>query len=149
MFTEFRKDYIWKWHKSHSLFIFRRHQYTGKAKFILFDTSTAAIKKVITATEQNVIASINAKTGQIVIYPYPILNTIKKSSCKVMSILTPSLDVCFHVQIQAKRWMGIWADRNKIRHSPRWFCGSFSTRRVKAIQNGRNIFYMTASFQHL
>ena len=24
---------------------------------------------------------------------------------------------------------------------------SFSTRRVKAIQNGRNIFYMTASFQ--
>ena len=26
---------------------------------------------------------------------------------------------------------------------------SFSTRRVKAIQNGRNIFYMTASFQHL
>ncbi|XP_064423799.1 ER membrane protein complex subunit 1 [Latimeria chalumnae] len=40
-----------------------RQQYVGKLRFAHLDTATQAAKKLLVATEKNVIASLNAKTG--------------------------------------------------------------------------------------
>ena len=43
----------------------RRQQYIGKAKFIEYMTAGHSTTRIIVATEQNVIASINAYNGHI------------------------------------------------------------------------------------
>jgi len=42
---------------------FRRQNYVGKIKFASFDTVSTA-KKIIVATEENVIAALNLKSGE-------------------------------------------------------------------------------------
>ncbi|KAG2458903.1 EMC1 protein, partial [Polypterus senegalus] len=42
-----------------------RRQYVGKVQFAYFDTQTQASKKLLVATDQNVIASINSRTGEL------------------------------------------------------------------------------------
>jgi len=42
---------------------FRRQNYVGKIKFASFDTVSTA-KKIIVATEENVIAALNLKSGK-------------------------------------------------------------------------------------
>lgn len=47
------------------LFNFRRQQYIGKLKYAYFDV-VSPIKKVLIATEQNVLAALSLKTGDII-----------------------------------------------------------------------------------
>uniref|UniRef100_H3BIS7 ER membrane protein complex subunit 1 n=1 Tax=Latimeria chalumnae TaxID=7897 RepID=H3BIS7_LATCH len=47
----------------------RRQQYVGKLRFAHLDTATQAAKKLLVATEKNVIASLNAKTGGLLWLP--------------------------------------------------------------------------------
>ncbi|MBN3310534.1 EMC1 protein, partial [Amia calva] len=42
-----------------------RQQYVGKVRFAYFDTQTQASKKLLLATENNVIASLNSRNGEI------------------------------------------------------------------------------------
>ncbi|XP_051786838.1 ER membrane protein complex subunit 1 isoform X1 [Erpetoichthys calabaricus] len=42
-----------------------RRQYVGKVQFAYFDTQTQASKKLLVATDQNVIASVNSRTGEL------------------------------------------------------------------------------------
>jgi hypothetical protein len=44
-------------------FYYRRQNYVGKIKFASFDTVSTA-KKIIVATEENVIAALNLKSGK-------------------------------------------------------------------------------------
>lgn len=47
------------------LLIHRRQQYIGKVRFAYFDTQSQASKKLLLATEQNVVASLNSRTGDL------------------------------------------------------------------------------------
>ncbi|XP_023697314.1 ER membrane protein complex subunit 1 [Paramormyrops kingsleyae] len=42
-----------------------RQQYIGKVRFAYFDTQSQASKKLLLATEQNVVASLNSRTGDL------------------------------------------------------------------------------------
>ncbi|XP_069039919.1 ER membrane protein complex subunit 1 [Lepisosteus oculatus] len=42
-----------------------RQQYVGRVRFAYFDTQTQASKKLLLATEQNIIASLNSRNGEI------------------------------------------------------------------------------------
>lgn len=46
--------------------IFRRQTYVGRIKFSQFDTVSTA-KKIIVATEENVLAALNLKTGKLIL----------------------------------------------------------------------------------
>ena len=47
-----------------SSFSFRRQQYVGKLKFASLEFSPGS-KKLVVATEKNVIAALNSRTGEI------------------------------------------------------------------------------------
>uniref|UniRef100_A0A8B9RD60 ER membrane protein complex subunit 1 n=1 Tax=Astyanax mexicanus TaxID=7994 RepID=A0A8B9RD60_ASTMX len=44
---------------------FRRQQFVGKVQFALFDTHSQASKKLLVATEKNIFASLNSRTGDL------------------------------------------------------------------------------------
>jgi len=44
---------------------YRRQQYIGKAKFVEYMTAGHSATRIVVATEQNVIASVNAYNGHI------------------------------------------------------------------------------------
>ena len=48
--------------------ILRRQQYVGKVRFSYFDTHVQGTKKVILATENNVFAALNTRTGDLCEY---------------------------------------------------------------------------------
>lgn len=48
-----------------SLIIYRRQQYVGKVRFSHFDTHVQSSKKVLLATENNVFAAVNTRTGEL------------------------------------------------------------------------------------
>lgn len=51
--------------------ILRRQQYVGKVRFSSFDTHLQGAKKVLLATENNVFAALNTRTGDLCEYPVP------------------------------------------------------------------------------
>jgi hypothetical protein len=72
---------------------FRRQNYVGKIKFASFDTVSTA-KKIIVATEENVIAALNLKSGKaFIIYIIPF------SSFSYLS------HVCFQLTRNASRFL--------------------------------------------
>lgn len=48
--------------------ILRRQQYVGKVRFSYFDTHVQGTKKVLLATENNVFAALNTRTGDLCEY---------------------------------------------------------------------------------
>lgn len=56
------------WQVVFSFVINRRQQYIGKVRFSHFDAHVQSSKKVLLATENNVFASINTKTGELCEY---------------------------------------------------------------------------------
>lgn len=46
----------------------RRQQYVGKVRFSHFDTHVQSSKKVLLATESNVFAAVNTRTGDLCEY---------------------------------------------------------------------------------
>lgn len=52
--------------------IFRRQTYVGRIKFSQFDTVSTA-KKIIVATEENVLAALNLKTGKLILLNVSVL----------------------------------------------------------------------------
>uniref|UniRef100_A0A671PJB8 EMC1 first beta-propeller domain-containing protein n=1 Tax=Sinocyclocheilus anshuiensis TaxID=1608454 RepID=A0A671PJB8_9TELE len=42
-----------------------RQQFIGKVRFALFDTHSQASKKLLVATDKNVFASLNSRTGDL------------------------------------------------------------------------------------
>lgn len=53
--------------------ILRRQQYVGKVRFSYFDAHVQGTKKVLLATENNVFAALNIRTGDLCEYPAPYL----------------------------------------------------------------------------
>lgn len=54
---------------SHKLYFFyRRQQYVGNVRFAHFDTHIQSSKKVLVATEKNVFAALNTRTGELCEY---------------------------------------------------------------------------------
>lgn len=51
---------------SNEIIVFRRQSYVGRIKFAQFDTVSTA-KKLIVATEENVLAALNLKTGKLIL----------------------------------------------------------------------------------
>lgn len=49
--------------------ILRRQQYVGKVRFSYFDAHVQGTKKVLLATENNVFAALNTRTGDLCEYP--------------------------------------------------------------------------------
>lgn len=47
---------------------FRRQQFVGEVRFALFDSHSQASKKLLVATEKNIFASINSRTGELCKY---------------------------------------------------------------------------------
>lgn len=63
----FPKHFVQRWFWSltfHCTLFFRRQQYVGKLKFASLEFSPGS-KKLVVATEKNVIAALNSRTGEI------------------------------------------------------------------------------------
>lgn len=56
--------------------ILRRQQYVGKVRFSYFDAHVQGTKKVLLATENNVFAALNTRTGDLCEYPVLLLFTV-------------------------------------------------------------------------
>lgn len=48
--------------------ILRRQQYVGKVRFSYFDTHVQGTKKLLLATENNIFAALNTRTGDLCEY---------------------------------------------------------------------------------
>lgn len=102
-----------------SFVIHRRQQYVGKVRFAHFDTHVQSSKKVLLATEKNVFASLNTRTGELCEY-FVVLPSIKRQSvsrltyfvflCLYLSTLCCSLATCGYD----------WAGREHWRSSASW-----------------------------
>lgn len=54
----------------------RRQQYVGKVRFSHFDTHVQSSKKVLVATENNVFAALNTRTGELCEYVVPLRDEV-------------------------------------------------------------------------
>lgn len=71
----------------------RRQQYVGKVRFSHFDTHVQSSKKVLVATEKNVFAAINTRTGELCEYFVSLRDEILTAGIlfTLLLLLYPSL----------------------------------------------------------